>query len=138
MSIKIRQRIHLITYYRLVPNIAFAIILMFFSSFGLNDEFRVGAFLFIVITSVLHALMALFEPWFTELEIIDNNINYTTSFGGTVCVNLEKLEPNESYVNRSSIYLTDINKQSIFISCKLYSKSDIKQVLKYLGAGIDS
>ncbi|GAB5386990.1 MAG: hypothetical protein Alis3KO_41130 [Aliiglaciecola sp.] len=128
----------MVTYYNLVPNIAFAIVLLLLSDVGLSDRFKYGAFIFIVVTSLIHVFSSLFEPWFSELEFRDGHIIYTTSFGGTVDVDLSMLDPEKGSVSKGSFFLVDLDGNSVDISTKLYSKSDVVKVMECLIEYVDS
>jgi hypothetical protein len=128
----------LVTYYNLVPNIAFAIVLLLLSNFGLSDKFKYGAFIFIVVTSLIHGLKSLFEPWFSELNFDNGFIEYTTSFGGTVNVDLSRLDPEKGHVNKGSFWLVDIDGNSVEINTKLYLKSDVLKMMDCLIKYVDS
>ncbi len=138
MNFKVRPKLHLVTYYNLVPNIAFAVVLLLLSDFGLSDRFKYGAFIFIVVTSLIHGLSSLFEPWFSELEFRDGHILYTTSFGGTVDVDLNRLDIEQGSVSKGEIILVDLDGNSVEISNKLYSKSDVVKVMDCLIEYVDS
>jgi hypothetical protein len=128
----------LVTYYNLVPNIAFAVILLLLSNFGLSDKFKYGAFIFIVVTSLTHGLLSLFEPWFSELEFREGHVFYTTSFGGIVDVDLSRLDPEKGYVSKGAFWLVDLEGNSVQIDNKLYLKSDVVKVIDCLIEYVDS
>ena len=138
MNFKVRPKLHLVTYYNLVPNIALAIVLLLLSDFGLTESFKYGAFFFIVVTSFIHMLSSLFEPWFSELEFRDGHVLYTTSFGGTVDVDLSRLDPERGSVSKGSFFLVDLDGNYVDISTKLYSESDVVKVLDCLIEYVDS
>ena len=138
MNFKIRPRLHLVTYYNLVPNIAFAIVLLLLSNIGLSDRFKYGAFIFIVVTSLIYALTSLFEPWFSELEFRDGHVHYTTAFGGAVDVDLNRLDPEKSHFSFGSFWLDDLDGNSVEIDTKLYSRSDVVKAMDCIIEYVDS
>ncbi len=121
-----------------MPTVAFAIVLLLLSDYGLSDRFKYGAFIFIVVTSLIKMLSSLFEPWFSELEFRDGHVLYTTSFGGTVDVDLSRLDPERGRVSKGSFFLVDVEGSYVDISNKLYSKSDVVKIMNYLIEYVDS
>ena len=138
MNFKVRPRLHLVTYYNLVPTIAFAVVLLLLGNLGLSDKFKYGAFIFIVVTSLFHGLSSLFEPWFSELEFRDGHVVYTTSFGGIVDVDLSRLDLEKGHVSKGSFWLVDLDGNSVEINNKLYLKSDVVKVMDCLIEYVDS
>ena len=138
MNFKVRPRLHLVTLYNLIPNFAFAIILLVLSNYGLSDNFKYGAFFVIVISSVYNALSSLFEPWFSELEFKNGHVIYTTSLGGLVDVNLSNLDEEKSHISKSLISLVDFDGNSVDVFNNLYLKSDTVKMLDCLIEYVDS
>jgi hypothetical protein len=112
--------------------------LLVFSDYGLNDKFKYGAFIIIVISSVYNALSSLFEPWFSELEFKNGHVLYTTGLGGLVDVNLSNLDEEKSHISKSLISLVDFDGNTVDVLNKLYLKSDVVKMLDCLIDYVDS
>ncbi|WP_339719119.1 hypothetical protein [uncultured Paraglaciecola sp.] len=69
MNFKIRPKLHLVTYYRLLPLIALALSLGLFNYFGVSESFFYATFFYLVIASITVAIMCLFDPIFSEISV---------------------------------------------------------------------
>jgi len=109
--------------------------LLIFSHYGLTEEKKVMAFFIILLSSIIHALTSLFEPWLSEISVKEDTLNYATEFGGHITVQLDLLDPDNSYLSENGLLLTDQNEQSVFISSKLFLPSDISKIIDLFEEG---
>ena len=132
MSFKVKPRLHLLTYYTLLPNFAFAIALLIFSQFGLSDSFKYGAFFSIVLGSFCLAIISLLKGLMSEIEFTDGHVIYVTDLGGLADVDLTKLVDEKSIITKSDLYLVDANGNKADIQLNLYFAADVEKMLTYI------
>ncbi|MDT0583882.1 MULTISPECIES: hypothetical protein [Alteromonadaceae] len=132
MSFKVKPRLHLLTYYTLLPNFAFAIALLILSQFGLSDSFKYGAFFSIALGSFCLAIISLFKGLLSEIEFTDGHVIYVTEFGGLADVDLSKLVAEKSTITKSALVLVDANGNKANIQLNLYFAADVEKVLTYI------
>ena len=138
MNFKAKPRLHLVTFYTLLPNFAFAIALLIMSQYGLSDSFKYGAFFSIVLGSFCLAIISLFKGLLSEVEFKDGHVIYVTDIGGLADVDLSSLLLDRSIITKSEFILIDIYGNQACINLKLYLASDVDKMHKYLFDYIDN
>lgn len=129
---KIRPKLHLVTYYSVLPFFALAVGLMIFSFFGISKSFFYGTYFYIVVSAIMMSALALFEPFFSEITVTDETVSYLTSVGGEVKVNLSTLNYDETVWDETGLLIIDMNGNKIHISKLIFARSDISKVFDHL------
>jgi hypothetical protein len=132
LNFKVKPRLHLLTYYTLLPNFSFAIALLIASQYGLTDAFKYGAFFMIVLTSFCLAITTLFKGLLSEVEFNDGHLIYVTEIGGLADVDLNLLVEEESVITKQALFLVDTNGNKANIYLSLYSATDVERMITYL------
>ena len=138
MNFKVKPRLHLVTFYTLLPNFAFAIALLIASQYGLSDSFKYGAFFSIVLGSFCLAIISLFKGLMSEIEFKDGHVIYVTEIGGLADVDLRDLVEDESIVTKHALFLVDKGGNKANIYLKLYLATDVEKILTYMLDYIDN
>lgn len=129
---KIRPKLHLVSYYQLLPTFALAIALLIFSYFGISESMFYATYFYVVVSAVMIAAMSLFEPWFSEIEVTDDMISQSTFFGGEIKINIKNLDYDDTVWSKSGLLIMDLNGNRIHVSSLLFAKSDISKVYDHL------
>ena len=132
MNFKIRPKLHLVTYYRLLPLIALALVLGLFSYFGFSQSFFYAIFFYIVLISIIIAVMCLFEPLFSEVSVEESKISYLTFAGGEIVIDLDDLNPNKCILNSVGLFIEDNLENQLIISNRLFAPADIQKVIAHI------
>ncbi|WP_066961264.1 hypothetical protein [Microbulbifer sp. Q7] len=134
--LKVRPKLHLVTLNRLLPIFAGAIVLAALGYFGVSETFFYGTFFYLVILAALTMLMALFEPFFSQVNVYRDKICYTTSAGGEIEVSLDSIDQERSAWDKKGLLLVDQNGNHVFLSRSIFSKGDIKNVYEFISETI--
>ncbi|MBD3586700.1 hypothetical protein HHX48_13210 [Salinimonas sp. HHU 13199] len=130
---KIKPQLHLVTLNRLLPIFAGAIALAGFTYFiGVSDAFFYGTLLTLILLAALSSLLALFEPFLSQVSICKDNISYITSYGGEIEVKLDHIDYERSVWDKKGLLIVDSLGNNVFLSYALFSKPDVEKVYAFI------
>ena len=132
MKFCIRPQAHKITFYSVVPYLVFTFVYFFVNPFG-NDEGLLIVILFVsIIGCILLALMALFKPWLESVDISDNIISQSTSYGGEIKIDIHLLDLEHSFYSDSGLSLVTTEGANLILEMSLFNEPDLMRVAKHI------